>query len=113
MSVEKLDRKDTLGLLLLSLGVALIVVDMSIVNLVLPQIARDLELGFSGLQYVSALFSLAAAAVVVAAGDVADGARIWAGWRCSSAGARSPRSRRPTSSCTARAWSRASAAAPR
>src|SRR4051794_6133978 len=45
---------------------------MSIVNLVLPQIARDLELGFSGLQYVSALFSLAAAAVVVAAGDVAD-----------------------------------------
>ena len=60
------------GLLLLSLGVALIVVDMSIVNLVLPQIARDLELGFSGLQYVSALFSLAAAAVMIAAGDVAD-----------------------------------------
>jgi EmrB/QacA subfamily drug resistance transporter len=67
-----LDRRQTLGLLLLSLGVALIVVDMSIVNLVLPQIARDLGLGFSGLQYVSALFSLAAAAVVVAAGDVAD-----------------------------------------
>jgi EmrB/QacA subfamily drug resistance transporter len=72
MSTEKLDRRDTLGLLLLSLGVALIVVDMSIVNLVLPQIARDLDLGFSGLQYVGALFSLAAAAVVVAAGDVAD-----------------------------------------
>src|SRR5262245_15218165 len=68
----KLERRDMLGLLLLSLGVALIVVDMSIVNLVLPQIAGDLELGFSGLQYVSALFSLAAAAVVVAAGDVAD-----------------------------------------
>jgi EmrB/QacA subfamily drug resistance transporter len=68
----KLDRPQMLGLLLLSLGVALIVVDMSIVNLVMPQIARDLEMGFSGLQYVSALFSLAAAAVVVAAGDVAD-----------------------------------------
>ena len=68
----KLDRPETLGLLLLSLGVALIVVDMSIVNLVLPQIAHDLSLGFSGLQYVSALFSLAAAAVVIAAGDVAD-----------------------------------------
>src|SRR3954449_8302142 len=68
----KLDRREALGLLLLSLGVALIVVDMSIVNLVLPQIARDLDLGFSGLQYVGALFSLAAAAVVVAAGDVAD-----------------------------------------
>lgn len=72
MSASSLGRRDTLGLLMLSLGVALIVVDMSIVNLVLPQIARDLELGFSGLQYVSALFSLAAAAVVVAAGDVAD-----------------------------------------
>src|SRR4051812_42341064 len=68
----KLDRPEMLGLLLLSLGVALIVVDMSIVNLVLPQIAHDLSLGFSGLQYVSALFSLAAAAVVIAAGDVAD-----------------------------------------
>src|SRR4051794_35668721 len=45
---------------------------MSIVNLVLPQIAHDLSLGFSGLQYVSALFSLAAAAVVIPAGDVAD-----------------------------------------
>jgi EmrB/QacA subfamily drug resistance transporter len=72
MSITSLSRRDTWGLVLLSLGVALIVVDMSIVNLVLPQIARDLELGFSGLQYVSALFSLAAAAVVVAAGDVAD-----------------------------------------
>src|SRR5919108_608424 len=72
MSSTTLGRRDTLGLLLLSLGVALIVVDMSIVNLVLPQIAHDLELSFSGLQYVSALFSLAAAAVVVAAGDVAD-----------------------------------------
>ena len=72
MSSTSLGRRDTFGLLLLSLGVALIVVDMSIVNLVLPQIAHDLELSFSGLQYVSALFSLAAAAVVVAAGDVAD-----------------------------------------
>src|SRR3954452_8634480 len=71
-SGAKLDRREAFGLLLLSLGVALIVVDMSIVNLVLPQIARELGLGFSGLQYVSALFSLAAAAVVVAAGDVAD-----------------------------------------
>src|SRR5688572_31139351 len=67
-----LDRPAMLGLLALSLGVALIVIDMSIVNLILPQMARDLDLSFSGLQYVSALFSLAAAAVTIAAGDVAD-----------------------------------------
>ena len=67
-----LDRRQTVGLLMLSLGVALIAVDMSIVNLVLPQMAHDLALGFSGLQYVSALFSLAAAAVVIPAGDIAD-----------------------------------------
>ena len=72
MTATSLSRRDTLGLLLLSLGVALVAVDMSIVNLVLPAIARDLGLGFAGLQYVSALFSLAAAAIVVAAGDVAD-----------------------------------------
>jgi EmrB/QacA subfamily drug resistance transporter len=70
--ITMLDRRQTVGLLLLSLGVALIAVDMSIVNLVLPQMARELELGFSGLQYVSALFSLAAAAVVIPAGDIAD-----------------------------------------
>jgi EmrB/QacA subfamily drug resistance transporter len=67
-----LDRRQTAGLLMLSLGVALIAVDMSIVNLVLPQMAHDLALGFSALQYVSALFSLAAAAVVIPAGDIAD-----------------------------------------
>src|SRR3954451_17748859 len=70
--IVMLDRRQTFGLLMLSLGVALIAVDMSIVNLVLPQMARELELSFSGLQYVSALFSLAAAAVVIPAGDVAD-----------------------------------------
>jgi len=67
-----LDRRGTLGLLALSLGVALIVIDMSIVNLILPEMARDLDLSFSGLQYVSALFALASAAVTIAAGDVAD-----------------------------------------
>ena len=67
-----MSKRETVGLLMLSLGVALIAVDMSIVNLVMPQMARDLELGFTALQYVSALFSLAAAAVVIPAGDIAD-----------------------------------------
>src|SRR3954453_7558128 len=70
--IVMLDRRQTVGLLMLSLGVALIAVDMSIVNLVLPQMARELGLSFSALQYVSALFSLAAAAVVIPAGDIAD-----------------------------------------
>ena len=69
---EAFSRSDAIGLVALTLGVALIVVDMSIVNLVLPQMATDLDLGFSALQYVSVLFSLAGAAVVIAAGDLAD-----------------------------------------
>jgi EmrB/QacA subfamily drug resistance transporter len=69
---ESFSRRDAAGLVLLTLGVALIVVDMSIVNLVLPQMATDLDMGFAALQYVSVLFSLAGAAVVIAAGDVAD-----------------------------------------
>ncbi len=60
------------GLLALSLGVALVVVDMSVINLVIPRMAADLHLGFTGVQYVSALFTLAAAAVVLGAGDLAD-----------------------------------------
>jgi EmrB/QacA subfamily drug resistance transporter len=72
VSTATMSRRETVGLLTLSLGVALIAVDMSIVNLVLPQMARELELGFSALQYVSALFSLAAAAVVIPTGDIAD-----------------------------------------
>src|SRR5215207_11049165 len=69
---ETFSRRDAFGLVALTLGVALIVIDMSIVNLVLPQMATDLDLGFSALQYVSVLFSLAGAAIVIAAGDVAD-----------------------------------------
>lgn len=52
---ESFSRRDAMGLIALTLGVALIVVDMSIVNLVLPQMATDLDLGFSALQYVSVL----------------------------------------------------------
>lgn len=44
---ESFSRRDAMGLIALTLGVALIVVDMSIVNLVLPQMATDLDLGFS------------------------------------------------------------------
>ena len=64
---DTFSRRDAVGLIALTLGVALIVVDMSIVNLVLPQMATDLDLGFSALQYVSVLFSLAGAAVGPAA----------------------------------------------
>src|SRR5215210_9388010 len=65
-------RGDWFGLLTLSLGVALLVVDTSIVDLILPPIARDLDLGFAQLQWVVALFPLVVAALVIPAGRTGD-----------------------------------------
>jgi MFS family permease len=61
-------RGDWLGLLTLALGVALVVVDISIVDLILPPIAQDLDLGFAELQWVVAIFPLVVAALVIPAG---------------------------------------------
>jgi EmrB/QacA subfamily drug resistance transporter len=67
-----LERRDLLGVVAIALGVALIVVDVSIVNLVLAPLGRDLGLGFAGLQWVGSLFPLCTAAVVVPAGRLSD-----------------------------------------
>jgi EmrB/QacA subfamily drug resistance transporter len=67
-----LARRDLLGIVALALGVALIVVDISIVNLILAPLGRDLGLGFAGLQWVGSLFPLCTAAIVVPAGRLSD-----------------------------------------
>ena len=51
-SPNSMRRGDWFGLLTLALGVALVVVDISIVDLILPPIAQDLDLGFAQLQWV-------------------------------------------------------------
>lgn len=71
-SPNSMRRGDWFGLLTLALGVALVVVDISIVDLILPPIAQDLDLGFAQLQWVVALFPLVVAALVIPAGRAGD-----------------------------------------
>ena len=53
-------------------GVALIIIDSTIVNVALPTIIRDLDLGLSGAEWVNSIYSLVFAALLIATGRFAD-----------------------------------------
>ena len=61
-----------LGLAVLSLGVSIIIVDATVVNVALPTIIRDLQLGLSGAEWVNSIYSLVFAALLIATGRFAD-----------------------------------------
>jgi EmrB/QacA subfamily drug resistance transporter len=61
-----------LSLLVLCTGFLLIVVDMTIVNVALPSIGRDLRLGASGLAWVINAYLVAFAGLLLLAGRMAD-----------------------------------------
>ncbi|MEU1309097.1 MFS transporter [Streptomyces cinnamoneus] len=54
------------------LGAFILLVDVTIVNVALPQMADDLDAGFSSLQWVVDAYALALAALLLAAGSLAD-----------------------------------------
>ncbi|MGK5628959.1 MFS transporter [Streptomyces sp. URMC 123] len=59
-------------LVAVSLGAFILLVDVTIVNVALPQMAEGLDAGFSSLQWVIDAYSLALAALLLAAGSLAD-----------------------------------------
>ncbi|KAA0021751.1 MFS transporter [Antrihabitans cavernicola] len=59
-------------LIAISLGTLMLLVDVTIVNVALPAMADDLKAPFSTLQWVIDVYALALAALVLAAGTVAD-----------------------------------------
>src|SRR5215831_9079803 len=61
-----------LSLLVLCTGFLLIVVDMTIVNVALPSIGRDLRLGAGGLAWVINAYLVAFAGLLLLAGRMAD-----------------------------------------
>lgn len=65
-------RRRWLTLAVLSLGVSLIVVDGTIVNVALPVIIRDLGLDYSGAEWVSTIYALVFAALLLTAGRLGD-----------------------------------------
>src|SRR4051794_18346155 len=54
------------------LATAVLMLDIAVVNTALPHIARDLDAGLGGLQWVVDAYTLALASVVLTAGSVAD-----------------------------------------
>ena len=54
------------------LATAMLMLDIAVVNTALPHIARDLNAGLTGVQWVVDAYTLALATVVLSAGSVAD-----------------------------------------
>jgi EmrB/QacA subfamily drug resistance transporter len=66
------DRTRWLGLAVLSLGVSMIIVDATIVNVAIPSIIRDFGIGLSDAEWVNSIYSLVFAALLVTLGKVGD-----------------------------------------
>jgi EmrB/QacA subfamily drug resistance transporter len=61
-----------LGLLVLGLGLAIVIIDGTIVNVALPAISRDFGAGLRELQWVNSIYSLVYAALIVTFGRIGD-----------------------------------------
>lgn len=66
------DRSRWLGLAVLSLGVSMIIVDATIVNVALPSIIGEFGLGLSDAEWVNSIYSLVFAALLITLGKVGD-----------------------------------------
>ena len=71
-SMHASGRGRWLGLAMLSLGVAMIIVDATIVNVAVPSIIRDLKLDSTSAQWVNAIYTLVFAALLVTLGRMGD-----------------------------------------
>ena len=65
-------RRRWLGLTMLSLGVAMIIVDATIVNVAVPTIARDLLLSGTATEWINTIYALVFAAFLVTMGRFGD-----------------------------------------
>jgi len=66
------DKTRWLGLGVLSLGVSMIIVDATIVNVAIPSIITDFGLGLSDAEWVNSIYSLVFAALLITLGKVGD-----------------------------------------
>lgn len=65
-------RRRWLGMVVISLGVSLIVVDATIVNVMLPRIVTDLRLTTTGAEWVNSIYALVFAALLIPFGRAGD-----------------------------------------
>lgn len=69
---ERTDKKRWFALYTLALGLAMIVVDGTIVGVALPDIITKLNLNLTDAQWVNSLYSVVFAALVLSTGRLAD-----------------------------------------
>ncbi|MBW9211283.1 MFS transporter [Mumia sp. zg.B21] len=72
MSTTPITPRQWLAMLTLSLGVSLVVMDMTIVNVAVPVIIEDLGLTAAGAQWMNAIYLLMLASLLLAAGRLGD-----------------------------------------
>lgn len=70
--MEANDRTRWLGLAVLSLGVAMIIVDATIVNVAIPSIIVEFDLGLADAEWINSIYSLVFAALLITLGKVGD-----------------------------------------
>jgi MFS family permease len=69
---SKKKRNRWLGLLALTIGVAMIIVDATIVNVAIPSIIRDLGIGITQAEWANSIYSLVFAALLISVGRIGD-----------------------------------------
>ena len=74
VSMHAAGRGRWLGLAMLSLGVAMIIVDATVVNVAVPSIIRDLRLDSTAAEWVNTTYALVFAALLVTLGRIGD---VW------------------------------------
>jgi EmrB/QacA subfamily drug resistance transporter len=70
--VEKIERRQWLILLTLALGLAIVIIDSTIVNVAIPSIRKDFGATLQDLEWVNSIYSLIFAALIVTWGRVGD-----------------------------------------
>ncbi|WP_010204052.1 MFS transporter [Salinibacterium sp. PAMC 21357] len=72
MNVARASRKRWLGLLFISIAVALIIVDSTIVNVAIPSVVEELDLNSTQVQWVQESYTLVFASLLLVFGTLAD-----------------------------------------
>jgi len=66
------DRRRWFALVALTIGVAMIIVDATIVNVAIPSIIRDLGIGLTQAEWANSIYSLVFAALLISVGRIGD-----------------------------------------
>ena len=69
---DRITRRQWLTLLVLSLGLAIVIIDSTIVNVAIPSIQREFNASFKQLEWVNSVYSLVFAAFIITWGRIGD-----------------------------------------